>query len=198
MVDTEFSGIGVTYYLMTYPRTLKRLTEEIRGKFSSPEEITMTSVNSCKYLFACLKEALRIYPPSPATHARYVPPGGLTIDGHYVPEDTAVGIAINAVCNSPLNFKNPDEFVPERWTGEDPAYKHDKKDAAQVFSIGPRNCIGRNLAYLEMRLVISRLVWHFDLEDCTPGNWRDQKVFMVWDKPPLMVKLKPVDRGPAV
>jgi len=186
---------GVTYYLMTYPRTLKKLSDEIRGKFSSADEITMTSVNSCRYLSACLEEALRIYPPSPATHARYVPPGGATIDGHYVPEGTAVGIAINAICNSPLNFKNPLVFVPERWTGEDSMYADDHKDAAQVFSTGPRNCIGRNLAYLEMRLVIGKLIWHFDLENCTSANWRDQKIFMVWDKPPLMAKLTPVKRG---
>ncbi|OAL47372.1 averantin oxidoreductase [Pyrenochaeta sp. DS3sAY3a] len=183
---------GVTYYLMAYPQTLRKLTNEIRNMFSSASDITMVSVNRCKYLSACLEEALRIYPPSPATHARYVPPGGMTIDGHYVPEDTAVGIAINAICNSPLNFKDPDKFVPERWTGEFKEYEHDRKDAAQVFSMGPRNCIGRNLAYLEMRLVIANLIWHFDLEDVTPGTWRDQKIYMVWDKPPLMVKLKPV------
>lgn len=154
----------------------------------------MTRVNTCKYLSACLEEALRIYPPSPATHARYVPPGGMTIDGQYMPEGMAVGIAINAVCNSPLNFKDPEKFVPERWTGEDPAYKNDRIEAAQVFSLGPRNCIGRNLAYLEMRLVIAKLVWNFDLENSTPGDWRDQKIYMVWDKPPLMTKLKPVQR----
>ncbi|KAJ5638396.1 hypothetical protein N7490_008275 [Penicillium lividum] len=184
---------GVTYYLMAYPRTLRILTNEIRGKFKSASDITMISVNSCKYLSACLEEALRIYPPSPATHARYVPEGGMIIDGYHVPENTAVGIAINAICNSPLNFKDPEKFIPERWTGEASGYEHDKREAAQVFSLGPRNCIGRNLAYLEMRLVIANLVWNFDLEDVTPGVWRDQKIYMVWDKPPLMVKLKSVN-----
>jgi hypothetical protein len=52
--------------------------------------------------------------------------------------------------------------------------------------------LGQTLAYAEMRLVIARLVWDFDLEGCFDANWSDQKVFMVWDKPALMVKLVPV------
>src|SRR4051794_4312736 len=116
---------------MAYPETLRKLTGEIRGKFKSASEITMISVNSCKYLSACLEEALRIYPPSPATHARYIPAGGMVIDGHYVPEDTAVGIAINAICHSPLNFKDPEKFIPERWTGGASGYETDKREAAQ-------------------------------------------------------------------
>lgn len=177
---------------MANPRTLQKLNDEIRGKFSTASEITMIGVNSCRYLSACLEESLRIYAPSPSTHPRYVPAGGMVIGGQPVPEGTAVGIAIHAIARSPLNFKDPDQFVPERWTGETPGYENDQRDAAQAFSMGPRNCIGRNLAYLEMRLVIAKLVWHFDLEDVTQGDWRDQKVYMVWEKGPLMVKLKPV------
>ncbi|KAH8900663.1 putative P450 monooxygenase [Thozetella sp. PMI_491] len=183
---------GVTWLLLTYPETLNRLTAEIRGKFNSAGEITIASVNTCKYLLACLEEALRIYPPSPATHARYVPPGGMKIDGIFVPEDTAVGIAIVAACRSPLNFTDPEVFIPERWMKEDSTFAGDRKAAAQVFSCGPRNCIGRNLAYVEMKLVIARLVWQFDLENCTEGDWMDQKIFLVWEKHPLVVKLHPV------
>jgi cytochrome P450 len=47
------------------------------------------------------------------------------------------------------------------------------RDASQPFSYGPRNCIGRNLAYVEMKLIIARLVWTFDLENATGGTWFD-------------------------
>jgi cytochrome P450 len=44
--------------------------------------------------------------------------------------------------HNPKYFKDPEEFVPERWLG-DPRYENDRREAAQPFSVGPRNCIGK-------------------------------------------------------
>jgi len=43
-----------------------------------------------------------------------------------------------------------------------------------------------------MRLVVAHLIWHFDLEQCFPDNWAEQKVYLVWEKPALLVKLHSV------
>lgn len=62
----------------------------------------------------------------------------------------------------------------------------------QPFSFGPRNCIGRNLAYAEMRTIMARLVFNFDLTLAPESkNWLDQKIYNLWQKPPLMVHLTP-------
>lgn len=53
-----------------------------------------------------------------------------------------------------------------------------------------------SLAAAEMRIVVAKMIWNFDIElhpDTRP-NWFDQKVFILWDKPPLYVQLKPVRR----
>ncbi|KAF7192041.1 Cytochrome P450 monooxygenase [Pseudocercospora fuligena] len=182
----------LTFRLITNPRALSRAVKEVRNHFASAEEITLTKVNGCKYLNACIQEGLRVQAPSPATHPRYTPRGGCTIiDETPIPGDVAVGVPIYAACRSPTNFRNPDHFVPERWTGEDSAYDFDVKEAAQVFSVGPRDCLGRNLALAELKLVIARLLWQYDMEQCFPNDWADQKVFLVWEKTPLMVKLQP-------
>lgn len=173
---------------------MEKLKVEIRGRFNSVDEITVQKVNTCAYLRACVEEALRIYPPAPDSHTRITPPEGVLIDGYSVPGGMGVGVPIYSACRSPLNFKDPDKFVPERWTGEDPAYDGDHKDAAQFFSFGPRNCIGKNLAYVEARLIIAKLIWLFDWERCFNESWVDQKIYIVWDKGPLMMKLKPVQR----
>ena len=163
--------------------------------FQSPDEMTVVGVNKCKYLLACIEEALRVYPPSPQPHHRIVPAGGAVVNGEYIPQGVAVSIPIYAASRSPLNWTEPDSFVPERWLGEDPKFSNDKRDASQPFSYGPRNCIGRNLAYVEMKLIIARLVWTFDIENATEGNWLDQRVYMIWEKRPLWIKLRPVQRG---
>ena len=46
------------------------------------------------------------------------------------------------------------------------------------------------MAYHEMRLIIAKLLWHFDMELCVESEeWIKQKVYTLWEKPPLMVKL---------
>lgn len=59
------------------------------------------------------------------------------------------------------------------------------------FSFGVRDCLGKNLAYSELRVAISRLLFRFDFE-LAPGqeDWMDKsKVLIVWEKGPLKVKL---------
>ncbi|KAL2289434.1 hypothetical protein FJTKL_01724 [Diaporthe vaccinii] len=186
---------GLTWLLLKNPRVLEKLAAEVRSAFSHPDEITFTGVNNCKYLLACIEEALRAYPPSPQPHHRIVPPGGATVNGEFLPEGVSVSIPIYAASNSPANWSRPGEFIPERWLGENPEFDGDKRDASQPFQIGPRACIGRNLAYSEIKLVMARLVWQFDIQNATEGDWMgSQKVFMVWEKAPLWIKLQPVKR----
>jgi len=92
------------------------------------------------------------------------------------------------------NFHRPEEFLPQRWLG-DVEFADDNRAALQPFAVGPRNCIGRNLAYAEMRLILAKVLYNFDLDlDAKTGQWMDQKVYGIWEKKPLWVKLKPVAR----
>ena len=49
---------------------------------------------------------------------------------------------------------------------------------------------------LEMRMVLAKVFWHFDLELCDGmEGWLDQKSYLTWEKGPLMVKVSRVDRS---
>lgn len=76
---------GVTYLLLTAPEAMAKVINEVRSSFNSNEEITIYSASSLKYMIACLDEALRIYPPTPAGFARIVPKEGDFIAGKWVP-----------------------------------------------------------------------------------------------------------------
>jgi cytochrome P450 len=192
-VATQLSGL--TYYLCSNPAVLARLNSEIRSTFKEEKEITMVSTNSLTYLNAVLSETLRIYPASVGILARVTPPEGCVIANRFVPGNTSVSIARWSASRSASNFMRPDEFIPERWLEEE-EFKVDDRKMLQPFSVGPRNCIGRNLAMAEMRVLVARLAWGFDmkLEEVSREWDRGQKVFLVYEKPSLWVSLRPVGR----
>ncbi|KAJ5919048.1 hypothetical protein N7466_009991 [Penicillium verhagenii] len=184
---------GVTYLLLRSPHALTKLNEEVRGAFKSDEDATLEACNQLSYLQACLTEALRMYPPVPVGLPRVIDSQGDMIDGNWVPGGITVSVSHIATYNSEGNFKDAKQFMPERHL-DDPRFASDNKDSMQPFSFGPRNCIGRNLAYVEMRMILARMIINFDMELAEPHlDWMDQKTYNLWEKPPLMLNLIPRD-----
>jgi len=184
---------GATYLLLKNPRVYRKLVDEIRQTFSKQEQINMTSTNNLKYQSAVLEEALRMFPPVPGSQRRVTPPEGYVVAGRFVPGRTVVAVNQWSANHSPSNFKDPYQFIPERWLG-DPAFIDDKRKVMQPFSVGPRNCIGQNLAYAEMRVILARILWNFDMELCEESqDWMERlEIYTLWKKLLLMVKLTPV------
>ncbi|KAK8241093.1 cytochrome P450 46A1 [Phyllosticta capitalensis] len=207
---------GALYLLLTNPECLRRLTDEVRGAFKSQADISLEALPRCQYLNAALDEALRVYPPVAEGLHRVAPAGGAVVCGHFVPEGTTVQIPHYATYHSSRNFHLPHSFIPSRHlppatTDPSSPFYADKRKALQPFGVGPRNCIGRNLAYHEMRLVLASLVWCFELE-LAPRmqgvrgagvgrgvgmgeGWLDQKAWAVWEKGPLWLRFAPRREG---
>ncbi|KAF1940511.1 cytochrome P450 46A1 [Clathrospora elynae] len=181
---------GLTYLLLDKPECMAKLVKEIRGTFKEDGEISMQAAAKLPYLKACISEALRMYPPVPNGMPHLTPRDGSTVCGEFVPAKTIVSVPQFAICISPKLFKDPLSFVPERWTG-DARFAADDRSASQPFSIGPRDCLGKNMAYHEIRLVLTKVLWNFDLELSEENKgWLEQQVFVLWQKTPLMVKVK--------
>ncbi|KAF6808627.1 hypothetical protein CPLU01_15644 [Colletotrichum plurivorum] len=184
---------GCIYNLLSCPEKMKTLLEEVRSSFTKVDNLTLERLAEMKYLNACMKEALRIYPPVPIGSPRVVLPRGQRILGKWVPPETRVSVHHWSVYKSEANFKNPDTFAPERWLKTDPIYAADALEAHQPFGTGPRNCLGQNMAMHEMRLILATLLFQYDLELCSESrDWEKQKSFALWIKNPLMIRAKPL------
>ncbi|KAI0601521.1 putative cytochrome P450 [Biscogniauxia sp. FL1348] len=164
-----------------YARCRRRLQDEVRGHGG----------DAAQYLQAVLDEALRIMPPVPMGLPRVSP--GDTVDGVYVPAD------IWTLHHDERNVERPDEFGPSRWLTPDGEGEEEGGVRRQrgrpfsvPFSIGPRMCIGVNLAWVEMRVVLAKFVYAFDwtLEEGCPDWVAENKLYMLWKKPKLMIRLR--------
>ncbi|KAK1456008.1 cytochrome P450 [Colletotrichum cuscutae] len=196
--ETTATGLtAATYLLCENPQTLAKLTSEIRNTFENEDDITIQSTAGLSYLNAAIEEALRLGPPGPGTFPRVVPDGGRMVCGQFVPAGYSVGVHHLAINRSPIHFSKHDEFHPERWLG-DQKFESDQKLAAQPFSFGPRNCIGKNLAYAEIRTIIARVVWNFDMKlHADSAGWLGrQKMFTTWHKTEMNVYLSARAKSP--
>ncbi|KIW06434.1 uncharacterized protein PV09_02881 [Verruconis gallopava] len=186
---------GCIYQLCKNPETLKKATQEIRTAFSSDAEIDLFSTGQLKYTLAVLEETMRIYSPVPSQSNRTVPAGGDTVLGYFLPGGTVISFSQHIANHYPPYWTEPEKFLPERFLGDE-KFKNDNFAVMQPFSVGSRNCIGRNLAYSEMRLILARFLWNFDvrLDDkmMEGKEWTDQKTYILWEKHPLWAKLTPV------
>jgi len=188
--------VGAVHYLLREPTKLQVLSDEIRTSYRNEDDITGISLNSLPYLNAVLQEALRLCPTIPDGMRRAIPKGGANVAGHFLPEGIVVSIPQWATYQSSDNFYKPRSFLPERWLPQaaEPSspYKQDRREAFNPFSLGPHNCPGRTLAYLEMRLILSKVLWNFDLEipkGMELGRWEQQDIYWFWDKQPIYVKI---------
>ncbi|KAH9177359.1 cytochrome P450 [Lactarius sanguifluus] len=148
-----------SYHILHNPEIQQRLVNELRTAWPDLEEVPRYEVlEKLPYLTAVVKEGIRLFPGGAAL-PRVVPPEGATIAGIFVPGGTVVAQWFLYVLRSPTVFPDPDAFIPERWLGEDAK----ALEASLVsFSKGPRSCIGMNLAYCNMYLVIANIFRRFD------------------------------------
>ncbi|KAJ0125965.1 putative AC9 transposase, partial [Fusarium oxysporum f. sp. albedinis] len=121
-------------------------------------------------LRAFIDETMRMSPPVPADLAREVQEGGIVVDGQYISEGMKISTASYCMHHNPDIYPEPFKFRPERWIvdekddcGVSPESVSLAKSAFMPFSAGPRGCVGKNLAYLEMSLALAKIVYNFEI-----------------------------------
>ena len=194
-VATTLSGL--TTYLLRTPSALKTLTNELLSTFSSSSQITIATVKDLPYLNAVIQEGLRMCNPIPTGLPRVAPKDGTTVCGLYLPEGTHISVHPTTISNSPSLFHKPEDFIPERWLpgSRCPAeHVNDRLSAIRPFGVGPRACIGRQVALAEMRLVLARLLWSFEMS-VPEGHgevldWKSLKTYLVVQREPVWANLR--------
>ncbi|KAL0937409.1 cytochrome P40 monooxygenase [Colletotrichum truncatum] len=191
---TAVTAVAVSYYLARSPEKLKRLRRELRERFADTSEMSSTAVQQLPYLTACIEETMRIMPPITFGLPRESP--GAEVDGCYVPKGVVVSTSGWSITRRHDYFFEPETFHPERWLPSshkyyDRLFCNDLKEASQPFSLGPRVCLGINLAYNELRLLLARLAWEHEWQLVDENNldWEKNSKFQaLWVLPQVRVR----------
>lgn len=180
--DTSSTALTWFFYLVaTNPLVETKLLRELEISFQmKPGEPwnfpSFSELNKLVYLHATLCETLRLYPPVPYNHKASIKPDILP-SGHQVGKETRILFSVYTMGRMrDIWGADATLFRPERWisnTGniiDVPSYKFN------VFSAGPRTCVGKELAFKEMKIAAAALIWRYSLRitegthPVTPAN----------------------------
>ena len=113
-------------------------------------------------------------PPIGADPSREVLEGGTTIDDRYYPKGSMVATAFWAMHYNKDFYPEPLEFRPERWVAGEAGSTEESVARAEsafcAFSTGSRGCVGKNLAWLEMRIIMAKVIWTFEVQRDANSN----------------------------
>ncbi|KAM0240146.1 hypothetical protein ACHAP5_008066 [Fusarium lateritium] len=173
--DTTAIGIlACLGYLLTNPLSKERLIEEIDNAYqdlnidNEGRDISFKEAAKLPYLSAVIMESTRLHPSIQYQLPRVVPPGGVQIGEHFLPQGTTCGVSARAVnCSRELFGPDAEEFRPERWISrdlEDEERIKNEKSLLMTFGMGSRSCVGKHLATVEIYKYISQFFRYYDVE----------------------------------
>ncbi|RYC59096.1 hypothetical protein CHU98_g7103 [Xylaria longipes] len=152
------------FYLTTYPDMLARLRAEILTVMPDPRQpVKYQELEQLPYFNAVLREALRLGLAGTLRSARAAPDRVLQYKNWTIPKNTPVSMSIPHMHRNPENFPDPMRFDPERWLGDIEERRRLEK-VWVPFSRGTRGCLGVNLAWAELYIMLSQCVLRMDLE----------------------------------
>ncbi|KAK7920048.1 hypothetical protein PG985_008070 [Apiospora marii] len=148
------AGSDTTASTMTYlvwavlkkPQLQRRLEEEVAGLSADFQEADLEPL---PLLNSVIDEALRLYGAAPGTLPRYVPEGGATMAGHFLPAGTVVSTQAYTLHRDNTVFEQPETFDEDRFSRPQST---EQKLAFTPFGMGSRVCLGIHLARMELRL----------------------------------------------
>lgn len=171
--DTTSSTMCYIFYVLSkYPETKQQVQDEHNKFLGSTLESKSSRLkekphllNQLPYTTAVLKETMRLYPV--ASSLRGGEPGFCIRDpeGRLLPTDGFLVWAVSQPLHRDPNYwPQPETFIPERWLvgPDDPMYPI--KGAWRPFEYGPRNCIGQELAMMELKVAMIFVLHGFEVE----------------------------------
>uniref|UniRef100_A0A1D1XQ08 Cytochrome P450 4d2 n=1 Tax=Anthurium amnicola TaxID=1678845 RepID=A0A1D1XQ08_9ARAE len=168
MFDAFVAGTDTTvntfcfalYYITHHPEVKKKMLEEIKTVFKDDPDrpITLEDLAKLRYVEAIIKETSRIR-PTVSMVSRYSNRPD-EIAGHIWPTNTLFIMYVRGINNNPLYWKEPDKFIPERFYGSQGIHKN----SFSMFGGGPRMCLGRKIAIIELKTLLTAVYRNFDVE----------------------------------
>jgi cytochrome P450 len=157
----ETTALAITYAvyaLAKHPEAAAKLREELDRELGG-RRMTFGDLPRLRYLDACARETLRLFPPAYAFGREVVTP--FELGGYTLPERAQVVVSPYGIHRNPSLFPGPDHYRPERWL--DGSTEQLPRFGYLPFGGGPRVCIGNHFAMMELCLLLGTMMQQVEL-----------------------------------
>ncbi|CAN8187941.1 unnamed protein product [Coccothraustes coccothraustes] len=146
-------------------------------------------LKSTRLLKAAIKETLRLHPVA-VTLQRYTT-HEVILQDYRIPPGTLVQVGLYAMGRDPAVFPRPERFRPQRWLEAGP-----KPFLGLGFGFGPRQCLGRRIAELEMQLFLMHVLENFKIETMRAVEIGTKFDLILIPDRPIQLTLRPLEEQP--
>nr|CBX25444.1 hypothetical_protein [Oryza glaberrima] len=155
--ETTSSGLTWFFWLLSSrPDVVARIADEVRGE--EGDRHAPRRAIQMHYLHAALTESMRLYPPVP-TDPQSCAADDTLPDGTFVRAGWFVNYSAYAMGRlAAIWGEDCMEYRPERWLGDDGAFQPASPFRFTVFHAGPRMCLGKEMAYVQMKSIVANVL----------------------------------------
>nr|ADA70805.1 cytochrome P450 CYP71D176 [Scoparia dulcis] len=161
---TETSSTTIVWVmseLLRNPRVMEKVQEEVRRIYKGQGHVDESLLHELKYLKLVIKEAMRLHPPLPLLLPRENIHQKAEIGGYELTKKTRVLVNVWALGRDPNNWRNAEDFIPERFLDSSIDYKGNNFEYLP-FGAGRRICPGMVFGLANVELPLAMLLYHFD------------------------------------
>lgn len=189
----------ISQHKVVQQRLREEVTPILKQAYETNQPISLDQFEQeFSYCKAVIQETLRLRSPAFAVQRQAkedVILHGSEGTSYHVPAKTSVVMLLNLAAMDPKVWKaKMEDFIPERFLPDHPLHPNfsgSNRYAFQPFNVGPRQCIGKRFAEMEMVLVLAKLVYHFELIPTNPREVIPEKYeFTMKPGLPISVHLK--------
>ncbi|KAL5278663.1 hypothetical protein ACFFRR_003348 [Megaselia abdita] len=166
-MDMLFAGVETTSsalvgLLLNLSADLNK-QEILRKEIESIEEpLSFDNMKNLPYLRACIKESLRLYPVAPVNSRTTTQE--IVIQDFRIPKHTDIVMPMINLMRDEQYFQNANHFIPERWLRGNEHFKVRDPFVYLPFGFGPRACVGKRIAMMELEVVVINILKNFKIQ----------------------------------
>lgn len=165
--DTSSTGSSLTcYYLATNQDVQEKVYQEIKDAINENDgnqHLDYNTIQQMKYLDQCLQESFRVY-PTLILERRVSKPYKVPGTDLVLPKGTMVTIPGVDINRDPEIYENPEVYNPDNYSDEEVGKRGPYADS--TFGHGPRNCVGKRFALLQLKISMVRILANYKLVPC--------------------------------
>ncbi|XP_057971220.1 cytochrome P450 CYP94D108-like [Malania oleifera] len=166
--DTTSSALAWFFWLLaSNPDVEKKIQDEletirVRSAKHIGDSYNFDELREMNYLHAAISESLRLYPPVPVDTKAclgddVMPDGTFVGKGWFVTYDTYAMGRMESIWGEDCCEFRPERWLEGGWVRQESPYRF------PVFHAGPRMCLGKDMAYIQMKSIAASMIERFHM-----------------------------------